>query len=197
MTPPAAPYRAPRPLALPPRPPLAGLAATAVVCALLAAFTTSKLDTMARLRGDAPGIAPRAMVLVGLRRHAAHEAHHEGSAYGEDHAHREGEMRPVAAPHADDPHHQKHRDRCGNQREQHAHEHDARRARPARPRVAGDVALAAAAGRGRPHEVAAAVGAQARGRHGAAILHTERREETRAMLSARGGSCASRGAATW
>lgn len=75
---PAAPYRAPQPLALPPRPPLAGLATTAIVCALLAAFTTSKLDTMARLRGDAPGIAPRAMVLVGERRRfSPHQAEYD------------------------------------------------------------------------------------------------------------------------
>ncbi len=78
MTVPAAPYRAPQPLALPPRPPLAGLATATVVCALLAAYTTSKLDTMARLRGDVPGIAPRTMVLVGLRRRfSPHQAEYD------------------------------------------------------------------------------------------------------------------------
>lgn len=65
---PGAPYRSPQPLARPPRPPLAALGATALLLSFLGAFTTSKLETMAMLRGDAPGIAPRDMQLVGERR---------------------------------------------------------------------------------------------------------------------------------
>lgn len=43
---------------------MVGLAGVALACALLLRFTTSKLDEMMLLRGDAPGLAPRAMTLV-------------------------------------------------------------------------------------------------------------------------------------
>ncbi len=58
------PYREAPPSPPPPRPPLLGVAGVALVCALLLRFTTNKLDDMARLRGEAPGLPPRAMTLV-------------------------------------------------------------------------------------------------------------------------------------
>ena len=43
---------------------MVGLACVALACALLLRFTTNKLDAMMRLRGEAPGLPPRAMTLV-------------------------------------------------------------------------------------------------------------------------------------
>lgn len=69
------PYREAPPSPPPPRPPLAGLALVALVCALLLRFTTNKLDEMIRLRGEAPGLPPRAMTLVReLRRYNGDQA---------------------------------------------------------------------------------------------------------------------------
>lgn len=64
------PYRAPQALPRPPFPrgAVAVLGLAALGCGALWAFTEAKLGTMARLRGDAPGIAPRAMVLGAVRR---------------------------------------------------------------------------------------------------------------------------------
>ncbi len=61
------PYREPwRPPTPPPtRPPWMMLALVTLGCAWLLGFTTHKLATMAKLRGDTPGIAERAMVLDG------------------------------------------------------------------------------------------------------------------------------------
>ncbi len=58
LPPATGPYREAPPSPPPPRPPLAGLALVALVCALLLRFTTNKLDDMARLRGEAPGLPP-------------------------------------------------------------------------------------------------------------------------------------------
>lgn len=71
----AAPYRAPLPLPPPPRPPLGGWIAGAVLCAALAAFTTHKLAVMSRLRGEADGAPRRFLTLQReARRFNAHQA---------------------------------------------------------------------------------------------------------------------------
>jgi hypothetical protein len=58
------PYRAPAPLAAPPRPETRLLTVVAIACLALAAFTSNKLYRMAQLRGDLPGIPERTMVVT-------------------------------------------------------------------------------------------------------------------------------------